>query len=131
MTYLIVVEEESTNAKRVLLANESDICKVTKNLKVLSKQIYSIQSNRIDDFDIIYASDLDASQNLNRKSNLKVVSKLGDVTGKLGKMDIDNTQSDDELMSMEMPLAVGANKKSQSKTEDQENKPGFMRFLYF
>lgn len=120
VTYLIIGEDKTTNVKQVLLVNESDFNKMTENLKVLSKQIYSIQSNKIENFDIIYASDLEASQNLNRKSNLKVVSKLGDVTGKLGQMDIDNTQSDDELMNMEIPVA---NKKSQSKTEDQENKP--------
>jgi len=122
LTYLIVGEEKLTSSKKVILANESDISKMTENLKVLSKQIYSIQSHKIDDFDIIYASDLDASQNLNRKFNLKVVSKLGEVTGRLGEMDIDNTQSDDELMKMEMPVV---SKKSQSKTENQENKPGF------
>lgn len=126
-TYLIIGEDKTTKKKRVFLANETDIGKTTENFLVLTKQIFSVQSSEIEDFDLICASDLDASHNLNRKSNIKIVSKLCEVTSKLERIEIDNTQSDDDLMSVEMPVTTttSESKKSKSKTEDQENKPDF------
>lgn len=120
-TYLIIGEDKTTKIKRIFLKNETDLDKVNDNFKILSKQIYSIQANEINDFDLIYASDLDASHNVNRKSNLKVTSKLGEIAGKLVKMDIESTQSDDDLMmAVDIPKET---KKATSKTDNQENKP--------
>lgn len=119
-TYIIIGEDKETHIKRVFLKNESDLSNVTQDVNILSKQIYSIQSNQIDDFEVIYASDLEASKNVNRKANLKITSKLGAVRS--NDMEVDSTQSDDEIMmNIEIPTET---KTSKSKAkEDQENKP--------
>lgn len=52
-----------------------------------------------------------------------MTSKLGEIAGKLVKMDIESTQSDDDLMmAVDIPKET---KKATSKTDNQENKPGF------
>lgn len=70
---------------------------------------------------MIYASDLDASNNLNRKSNIKITSKLT-----APKMDVD----DDDAMMMNMVIPAET-KPVKSKTDDQENKPGFTELNNF
>lgn len=55
------------------LVNERDLDTIGDDYKIISKQVYSIQSKPISDFNLIYSSDIDASNSLNRKSNLNVV----------------------------------------------------------
>jgi len=74
VTYLINGEEKSTKVKRVTLVNENELDKISREIKVLSKQVYSIQNNIIEDFNLIYTSDIDASNNIERKSNLNVIA---------------------------------------------------------
>lgn len=113
-TYLIIGEDKQTEIKRVFLANETDLEKTKSEFNILSKQIYSIQSNEVNEFDVIYASDLDASNNLSRKSNLTISSKLKEPK----KMDVDD--DDEMMMNMIIPTET---KPIKSKKDDQENKP--------
>lgn len=126
ITYLIIGEKKQTNIKKVFLTNESDLDKTKDDFKILSKQIYSIQSNEITDFDIIYGSDLDASNNVNRKCNLKISTKLGPNSG-VGQMEVETVDNDDDLM-MKMDIQPAKTKPTETSTkskpkEDQENKP--------
>jgi hypothetical protein len=114
-TYLIIGENKQSKNKNVFLSNEKDLNKVKEQYNILSKQIYSIHTNEIEDFDLIHGSDLDSSNNINRKCNLKVTSNLS-----LSQMELG--QSDDDIM-MKMDTETKDNKISKSKSEDQENKP--------
>jgi hypothetical protein len=54
------------------LSNEQDSGNNCLNFKVLSKQIYSIHKNRIQDFGVFYTVDLQNSSNNKRKDNFIV-----------------------------------------------------------
>lgn len=79
VTYLINGEEIATKTKKLQLVNENDLNKCSKAIKILSKQVYSIQTSIIEDFNLIYTSDLDASTNVERKSNLNLITVQSDL----------------------------------------------------
>jgi hypothetical protein len=54
------------------LSNEQDLDDIKLNYKVLSKQIYSLHKNFIQDFELFYGADLENSSNNKRKANFKV-----------------------------------------------------------
>lgn len=94
-TYLVIIDDYETKKKRITLVNDDNLAKLDKSA-ILSKQIYSLQAVEVNDFNLIYSNDTDASNNLSRKSNIDVVNKLGDVT----KANTNKNDSDSEDMEL-------------------------------
>jgi hypothetical protein len=114
VTYLVTGEKVDTKKKRLFLANEADL-NTLDDIKIVHKQVYSIQKNPINDFDLIYGNDLDASLNIHRKSNLIVISKT--IVQSMDEGD------DDEMMLKMMDNRENQNpndlKKSQTLQADE------------
>ena len=73
VTYLVVAQDKGTQATKFFLVNEPDMEKTEKEYRIISRQIHSLENKPIEDFNLICSSDLDASNNINRKSNLNVI----------------------------------------------------------
>lgn len=78
ITFIINAEEKTSKVKRIMLVNENELDKTSKEYKILSKQVYSIENNVIEDFNLIYTSDIDASNNIQRKSNINLIVNEAD-----------------------------------------------------
>jgi len=73
VTFIVIGENKETKKKKVFLVNEPDLEKTCDEFRIISKQIYSVQKNFVDDFDLFFNSDLDVSMNIERKSNIGLV----------------------------------------------------------
>lgn len=74
VTYSVIAEDKKTKKKHILLINEQDLEGVSNDYKLISKKIYSIQKNFVEDFDLIYGNDLSVSNDVNRKTNIKILN---------------------------------------------------------
>ncbi|CAF0943914.1 unnamed protein product [Brachionus calyciflorus] len=72
ITYLIIGIDNQTKNKRINLVNEVDMDSIEKELKIISQKVYSVQSLKVEDFNIFFSNDIDSSNNIKRKSNLIV-----------------------------------------------------------
>jgi len=80
-TYVVIAEDESTGKKHIQLVNDQDDkddenTEKKKSWTILSKSIYSLQTKKITDFNLLYSCDVDVSRNWeDRRANLDVIYK--------------------------------------------------------